>query len=76
MGTKLDLRDDPRTIENLETEKLRPISYLEGLRMQQALRAVEYLECSALTQEGLKEVFEKAVRVVPHTQEFIKGIVN
>ena len=76
MGTKLDLRDDPRTIEKLAEKRLKPISYSQGLRMQRELGAVEYLECSALTQKGLKEVFIKAMRVVPHTKGFIKGIVN
>ena len=73
MGTKLDLRDDPRTIRDLAKEKLKPISYSEGQIMQHVLGAVEYLECSALTQKGLKEVFVKAIL---HTKEFIKGIVN
>ena len=76
MGTKLDLRDDPRTIEKLAKEKCTPISYSEGLRMQSVIGAVEYLECSALTQEGVKEVFDKAVRVIPQIQKFIRGIVN
>ena len=76
MGTHLDLRDDPRTIEDLAKEKSTPISYSEGLRMQSEIGAVEYLECSALTQEGVKEVFDKAVRVIPHAQKFIRGIVN
>ena len=76
MGAHLDLRDDPRTIEDLAKEKCTPISYSEGLRMQSVIGAVKYLECSALTQEGVKEVFDKAVRVIPHAQKFIRGIVN
>ena len=44
--------------------------------MQRELGAVEYLECSALTQEGMKEVFDATICVVPQIQEFVKGIVN
>ena len=73
MGTKLDLRDNPRTIEKLAERNLKPISYSQGQMMQHVLGAVEYLECSALTQEGVKEVFVKAIL---HTKEFRKGIVN
>ena len=61
------------TIKNLAERRLKPISYSEGLRMQSQIGAVEYLECSALTQKGLKEVFNKASLV---GQEFRKGIVN
>ena len=61
------------TIKNLAERRLKPISYSEGLRMQSVIGAVEYLECSAYTQKGLKEVFVKAIL---HTKEFRKGIVN
>ena len=73
MGTQLDLRDDPTTIEDLAEKRLKPISYSQGQMMQHELGAVEYLECSAITQYGLKRVFDKAGLV---GQEFRKGIVN
>ena len=76
MGTKLDLRNDTKIIQNLAERGLRPISYSQGLKTQKVLGAIEYLECSALTQEGLKDVFDKAIQAVPHAQKFLRGIVN
>lgn len=64
MGTKLDLRDDGETIEKLKEKRLSPITYTQGLLMTKEIRAVKYLECSALTQKGLKTVFDEAIRAV------------
>uniref|UniRef100_A0A914XAH8 Uncharacterized protein n=1 Tax=Plectus sambesii TaxID=2011161 RepID=A0A914XAH8_9BILA len=64
VGTKLDLRDDRDTIKILRERRLAPISYLQGLAMAKEINAVKYLECSALTQKGLKQVFDEAVRAV------------
>ncbi|KAK1881017.1 Ras-related C3 botulinum toxin substrate 3 [Dissostichus eleginoides] len=58
VGTKLDLRDDKDTIERLRDKKLC------GVRRFQGDGAVKYLECSALTQRGLKTVFDEAIRAV------------
>jgi GTPase SAR1 family protein len=64
VGTKLDLRDNPRTLEKLRERKLAPITYPQGLSMAKEISSVKYLECSALSQKGLKNVFDEAIRAV------------
>lgn len=64
VGTKLDLRDDRETIDKLKEKKLDPITYAKGLQQGKEIGAVKYLECSALTQKGLKTVFDEAIRAV------------
>ena len=68
MGTDLDLREDKETTEKLREKRLAPITYPQGLQMQKEICAVKYLECSALTQEGLKAVFHEAIRAVLRPQ--------
>ncbi|KAF0293860.1 Ras-related protein Rac1 [Amphibalanus amphitrite] len=62
VGTKVDLREDKATLEKLKDRK--PISYPQGLALVKEIGAVKYLECSALTQKGLKNVFDEAIRAV------------
>jgi len=64
VGTKLDLREDPQTIEKLRDRRMSPITYQQGVSMAKDIGAVKYLECSALTQKGLKTVFDEAIRAV------------
>ncbi|KAF7347750.1 hypothetical protein MVEN_01532400 [Mycena venus] len=64
VGTKLDLREDQATIEKLRDRRMAPIQYQQGVQMQRDIGAVKYLECSALTQKGLKTVFDEAIRAV------------
>ncbi|KNZ63104.1 ras-like C3 botulinum toxin substrate 1 [Puccinia sorghi] len=64
VGTKLDLREDPLTIEKLRERRMVPISYQQAAGMARDIAAVRYLECSALTQKGLKNVFDEAIRAV------------
>jgi len=64
VGTKIDLRDDPAALQKLSEKGASPISYEQGLRLAKEIGAAKYLECSALTQKGLKNVFDEAIRVV------------
>ena len=62
VGTKSDLRNDPDTQDRLKKKGLRIITEEEARSRQSEINAVAYLECSALTQEGLKNVFDEAIR--------------
>ncbi|KAK5098052.1 Rho GTPase protein rac1 [Lithohypha guttulata] len=62
VGTKLDLREDRGTAEALRAKKMEPVSYEQALAVAKEIRAVKYLECSALTQRNLKSVFDEAIR--------------
>ncbi|KAI8819264.1 rho family small GTP binding protein cdc42 [Fimicolochytrium jonesii] len=61
VGTQVDLRDDPATIEKLAKNRQKPVGTDPGERLARELGAVKYLECSALTQKGLKNVFDEAI---------------
>jgi len=63
-GTKLDLRDDQATIQRLQEKRMSPITHDQGSQMMKDINAVKYIECSALTQKGLKELFDEACRAV------------
>ncbi len=58
-GTQVDLRDDSGHLEKLARQKQRPIKTEDGDRLARELGAVKYVECSALTQRGLKNVFDE-----------------
>jgi len=51
VGTKTDLRKEQGEIVTLE----------EGQRLAKTIKALRYMECSALTRVGLKEVFDAAI---------------
>ncbi|WWD16327.1 cell division control protein 42 [Kwoniella shandongensis] len=61
VGTQVDLRDDPGHREKLAKQKLEPIAKTKALKLAEELAAVKYVECSALTQYGLKNVFDEAI---------------
>eukprot|EP01029_Cantina_marsupialis_P028811 TRINITY_DN778030_c0_g1_i1.p1 TRINITY_DN778030_c0_g1~~TRINITY_DN778030_c0_g1_i1.p1 ORF type:complete len:191 (-),score=66.14 TRINITY_DN778030_c0_g1_i1:260-832(-) len=57
VGTKEDLREDPDTIAQVQ-----PITTEQGTLLAEEIGAHKYMECSALTQGGLKDVFDEAIR--------------
>jgi len=61
VGTQIDLRDETSTLEKLAKNKQKPITMEQGEKLAKELKAVKYVECSALTQKGLKNVFDEAI---------------
>jgi len=62
VGTKSDLRNDSETQAQLRAKNLTMVAQGEIEQMVNEVNAVKYIECSALTQEGLKSVFDEAIR--------------
>lgn len=61
VGTQSDLRGDPHTISRLARNREKMVSEEEAQKLAKQLKAVTYVECSALTQKGLKNVFDEAI---------------
>lgn len=62
VGNKKDLRQDEHTRRELAKMKQEPVRSEEGRDMANRISAFGYLECSAKTKEGVREVFEMATR--------------
>jgi len=63
VGTKEDLRYNEEVVGRLRAEQKLPLSQQDGVRLAQEIGALKYIECSALTQKGLKSVFDEAIKV-------------
>ncbi|XP_078662158.1 rho-related protein rac1A-like [Branchiostoma floridae x Branchiostoma belcheri] len=62
VGTKSDLRDEEEA--QSDSKETIMITQDEALAAAKRIDAVQYAECSSLTQAGLKEVFDSAIRAV------------
>ena len=63
VGTNADLRDDQQAVEKCQRLNSRDmISFEEGQNMAKEIVAAKYLECSARSTEGVKMVFDEAIR--------------
>nr|XP_032810111.1 rho-related GTP-binding protein RhoA-D-like isoform X1 [Petromyzon marinus] len=62
VGNKKDLRNDDNTKRELAKIKQEPVRVEEGRDMANRINAFGYMECSAKTKDGVREVFEMAAR--------------
>lgn len=70
VGTKSDLRDDPHAMDELDEQGLKPITEIEATQLSKSLGLVAYLECSAASQKGVREVFDCAIKAVISPEDF------
>ena len=62
VGNKKDLRNDKNTTRGSSKMKQEPVKSEEGSLICERIKAYAYLECSAKTREGVRDVFETAAR--------------
>ena len=61
-GNKKDLRNDENTKRELSKTKQEPVKSEEGSFICERIKAYAYLECSAKTREGVRDVFTTAAK--------------
>ena len=69
VGNKKDLRNDENVKRELAKMKQEPVKSEEGSLMCERIKAYSYLECSAKTKEGVRDVFTTAARAALMTKE-------
>ncbi|KAH3744336.1 Rho GTPase [Pelomyxa schiedti] len=63
VGTKVDLRDDKEAVARLRAAGQAPITSEQGRQLVEQIHAHAYVECSAVTNTGVQNVFSEAIKV-------------
>ena len=64
VGTKTDLRDNPESLKRGP-----PLTYEQGVEKAKKIGAIGYVECSAIKNDGVKDVFDTAIQYATSTVE-------
>lgn len=73
VGTKSDLRTDQQYLAEMSKRGLETVSTQQGQMLCNEIGAAAYVECSAMTQENLKAVFDQALLAwTKHREEMRK----
>jgi small GTP-binding protein len=62
VAAQIDLRADEEAVERMARDGKLAVSVHQGQRMARELGAAKYVECSAKTLEGVKDVFDQVSR--------------
>ena len=75
-GTKMDLRTDEAYLQKLADQGEEVVTTQDGRSLMARIGALDYIECSAKSHKGLKEVFLAVIKAVldpPKKEEDKKG---
>lgn len=61
VGTQSDLCHSVDILIRLDQRSAKPVHFSQARRLAHRIRAHDYVECSALTQHNLKDVFDSAI---------------
>uniref|UniRef100_A0A1I8JAM8 Rho-related GTP-binding protein RhoC n=2 Tax=Macrostomum lignano TaxID=282301 RepID=A0A1I8JAM8_9PLAT len=73
VGTKLDMRTGLKISETKEEDAEKNLTAEQANEFVKEINAAKYMECSSITQQGLKEVFEEAARLVLNSSDARNG---
>jgi len=74
VGNKKDLRNDDKARQELAKMRQELVKVEDGRAMAERIGAYQYLECSAKTKEGVREIFETATRAALAARKHSKKI--
>lgn len=74
VGTQCDLRSDVKVLVELDQYEERPVTEEQALARTRNISALSYVECSALTQKNLKEVFDAAILAAMDKQGLLEKV--
>jgi Ras-related C3 botulinum toxin substrate 1 len=64
VGTKNDCRDDKKRLADLREKNIKPITYQQGKKLAKETGCVSYIECSAITNRGFRDVFGQTIMAI------------
>jgi len=64
IGTKSDIRDNDKMIEELKQKDTELITWKQGVKLAKELGCVTYIECSAITRKGFLDIFGQTILTI------------